>query len=245
MKLIACSLLLLSLTLAAAAQTTPSPALLVLNKGANELAIVDPASMKVVGRVPTGEGPHELTTDGRIAYVGNYGARTPGNSISIIDLASQKEIKRVDVGALRRPHGMLFVDGKVYFTAEVNRAIARYDPASGAIDWLMGTGQTGTHMVLLNSDRSKIFTANIGSDSISIFENAGPRGWQLTNVVVGKGPEAIDLSPDGRELWTAHSQDGGVSIIDVESKKVKQTLPALSKRSNRLKFTPDGKRVFI
>jgi YVTN family beta-propeller protein len=43
----------------------------------------------------------------------------------------------------------------------------------------------------------------------------------------------------------AHSRDGGVSIIDIAAKKVTQTLNVQTKRSNRLKFTPDGKMVFI
>jgi DNA-binding beta-propeller fold protein YncE len=59
---------------------TPSPALLVLNKGANEMAIVDPSAMKVVGRVPVGEGPHEVATDGKLAFVTNYGSQTPGQN---------------------------------------------------------------------------------------------------------------------------------------------------------------------
>jgi len=41
---------------------TPSPALLVLNKDANEMAIVDPSVMKVVGHIRVGEGPHEVAT---------------------------------------------------------------------------------------------------------------------------------------------------------------------------------------
>jgi YVTN family beta-propeller protein len=233
---------------ALAAAETPSPALLVLNKDANELAIVDPASQKVVGRVPTGEGPHEVTAsaDGKFAFVGNYGAQNPGSTISVIDLVAQKELRRVDLGALRRPHGMTFAGGKVYFTAEVNRLIARYDPAANQVDWLFGTGQSGTHMVVLSKDLSRIFSANIGSDSISAIERgAGPLAWTETFIPVGKGPEAIDLSPDGKEVWTAHSGDGAVSIIDTSTKKVTQTLNLGTKRSNRLKFTPDGKLVLI
>ena len=123
--------------------------------------------------------------------------------------------------------------------------ICRYDPASNAVDWVLGTGQNTTHMVLLSKDGSKIFTANIGSDSVSIFERSGAANWNQTVVAVGKGPEGIDLSPDGREIWTAHSRDGGVSVIDVGAKKVTQTLNLGTGRSNRLKFTPDGRRVLI
>ncbi|MCU1275921.1 MAG: beta-propeller repeat protein [Bryobacterales bacterium] len=230
------------------AADTPSPALLVLNKEESSLAIVDPASGKVVARIPTGEGPHEVTasTDGKLAFVGNYGARTPGSTISVIDLAAQKELRRVDLGSLRRPHGITFADGKVYFTAEVNKLIGRYDPSSDHIDWLLGTGQNGTHMVLVSKYTDRIFTANIGSDTISVIERAsGPLDWNETQISVGKGPEAIDISPDGKELWTAHSRDGGVSIIDIASKKVIETFNIATKRSNRLKFTPDGKRVLI
>ena len=64
-------------------------------------------------------------------------------------------------------------------------------------------------------------------------------------IPVGKGPEAIDLSPDGKEVWTATWGDGGVSIIDVAAKKVVQTLSLHTQRSNRLKFTLDGKHVLV
>ena len=46
--------------LARAQSPTPSPALLVLNKAENSLAILDPVTQKVVARIPTGEGPHEV-----------------------------------------------------------------------------------------------------------------------------------------------------------------------------------------
>jgi YVTN family beta-propeller protein len=231
-----------------AAAETPSPALLVLNKSDANLAIVDPSTREVVARIPTGEGPHEVAAskDGKLAFVGNYGARTPGNTLSVIDLVSQKERQRVDLGPLRRPHGVAFMDGKAYFTAEVNKLIARYDPASNRVDWLLGTGQNGTHMILISENMDHMFTANIGSDSISIIARGNnPLDWSETVVPVGKGPEAIDLSPDGKEIWTAHSRDGGVSIIDLASKKVVGSLDLHTKRSNRLKFTPDGKRVLI
>jgi YVTN family beta-propeller protein len=231
-----------------AAAQTPSPALLVLNKSEAQLAIVDPASGKVVGTVPTGDGPHELVTsaDGMLAFASNYGAQTPGQTLSVIDLATQKELHRVDLGPLRRPHGLHVSGGKLFFTSETNRLIGRYDPASNQVDWLMGTGQTGTHMVLVSPDESKIFTANIGAGTISIFERGtNPQAWSHTVVPVGKGPEALDLAPDGKTLWAAHSQDGGVSIIDVATKQVTQTVNVGTKRSNRLKFTPDGARVLI
>jgi YVTN family beta-propeller protein len=78
----------------------------------------------------------------------------------------------------------------------------------------------------------------------------GPMGapqtnWTETVVPVGNGAEGFDVSPDGKEIWVANAQDGTISIIDVASKKVVQTLDANLKGANRLKISPDGKLVFV
>ena len=230
----------------AAAQS--SGRLLVLNKEDATLAIVEAASGKVLGTVPTGEGPHELvvSSDGKFAFASNYGTGpAPGHTISMIDIAAGKELRRIDVAPLSRPHGLAVVNGKLYFTAEAEKKIARYDPAAGKIDWEFDTGQNTTHMVLPAKDARTIFTSNIASDTISMIQQAAGGAWSQTIVPVGKGPEGLDLSPDGRELWSAHSRDGGVSVIDVASKKVVHTIAAGTKRSNRIKLTPDGKFALI
>ena len=116
------------------------PVLVVLNKTDNDMVAVDPATMKVTGRVAVGDGPHEvvLSADGKTAYVANYGAQTPGSSLSVIDLETMKETRRVDLLPLMRPHGLQMIGGRIYFTAETNRAIARLpaprapSPASGS-----------------------------------------------------------------------------------------------------------------
>ncbi|MBV9923875.1 MAG: beta-propeller fold lactonase family protein [Acidobacteria bacterium] len=255
LALLAPALLVLS-AVPARAQTAPAasaaskPTLLVLNKAENTLALVDPSTMQVTARVPTGEGPHEVvvSADGRTAYVSNYGAERPGNSLSVIDLAARKETKRVSLGPLLRPHGLAVRDGKVYFTAEVNRVVARYDPAADRVDWLAGTGQNVTHMLVMHPTRPVIYTANILSDTVSVMELDKPQQPgpppRITNVAVGSQPEGIDVSPDGRELWVAHRADGGLSIIDTETNKVKETIKP-GGQPIRVKFTRDGKYVLI
>ena len=58
-------------------------------------------------------------------------------------------------------------------------------------------------------------------------------------------PRGFDLSPDGREVWADNSHDRTVSAIDVSKKAVVDTLTIPTRMANRLKFTPDGKRVCI
>jgi YVTN family beta-propeller protein len=226
-----------------AAQT--SPRLLVLLRDASALAIVDPASQKELGRVPTVKDPHEVTVsaDGNVAFVAS-----PSEGISVIDLRAQKELRRVDPGTRSAPHDVLFADGKVYFTAEGFKSIGRYDPAANKVEWMLGIGQDGTHLLVLSKDKSTMFMPNRGSNSVSMVEgiSGGPPKWRITTIPVpGKTPEGIDLSPDGRELWTATRGDGGISIIDVASRKVTQSVNLGLTDANRLKFTPDGRFVLI
>lgn len=239
-------LLIAALATVQAAPPLPKPALLVVNKTAATLAIVDPATGQVVATVPTGDGPHEVVTNGTLAFVGNYGSQTPGNSFSIIDLATLKEVTRVDLGPIHRPHGLAVAQGRLFLTSETNRLVASYEPASGHVDWVMGTGQSGTHMVWVHPSGSPIVTTNIGSDSVTVMERgANALAWTVTHIPVGKGPEGFDVSPNGTEVWAAHSRDGGVSVIDLASKKVTHTFDLQTKRSNRLRFTPDGRVALI
>ena len=53
----------------------------------------------------------------------------------------------------------------------------------------------------------------------------GGPDWNVTVIPVGRGAEGFDLSPDGKELWAANAQDANVSLIDVATKKVVQTVP--------------------
>jgi YVTN family beta-propeller protein len=265
-------LLLLSGKLACA--QTPSAALLVLEKSDKSVAIVDPASLKVVARVPAGEDPHEIvaTPDGKVAYISNYGGSDSQlNTISVVDLVAQKPLAPISLGALRSPHGLAFAGGKLYFTAETNKAFGRYDPATQNIDWILGTGQDRTHMICVSEGSGRIYTSNVNSGTISIIEqvkssfppqarppgggtpppNAGPppggsrKTWEITSVASGRGSEGFDVSPDGKEIWAANAQDGTVTIIDVASKKASQTFAVSVNHANRLKFTPDGKHALI
>jgi len=243
------------------AQGAPTGRLLVLSKGALTLAAVDPVTLRVVGKAPSGPDPHEVaaTPDGRTAYISNYGAGRGGyNTLTVVDLVNFTAKPPIDLGPLRGPHGMFEAGGKIYFTAEVAKSIGRVDPITNRIDWAIGTGQDISHMVVVAPDLKRLFTVNVQSATASIIERAVGRAgrfapaadddWTITSVKVGEPTddfEGFDVSPDGRELWTA-SPRGKIAIVDLSSKKLAQSLdlPVVT-GANRVKFTPDGKRVLV
>jgi YVTN family beta-propeller protein len=233
-----------------------SPILLVLSKADRTVSIVDPAILKVLARMPSGPDPHEIVadSDGNFAYISNYGgAGGAYNTISVVDLRENKALAPIDLGVLRGAHGLDFAAGRVWFTAETNKVIGSYDPATKRVDWVLGTGQNRTHMIAVSKDLSRIITTNVSSATVSFIDKAtrqGPQGttfqdWEQTVVPVGKGAEGFDVSPDGKQVWVANAQDGTVSVLDVASRSVIETLNPNVRSANRLKFTPDGSLVLI
>jgi YVTN family beta-propeller protein len=188
-----------------------------------------------------------VSADGRTAYVSNYGTQqAAGSSISVVDIAARRELRRVDLGALRRPHGMAEVGGKLYFTSETSRSVGRLDPATDKVDWVMGTGASVSHMLVVTPDGKKVFTADMLSDTVTAMTvGAPPTPPGIAHIPTGKAPEGIGISPDGAEVWAANRADGTVTIIDAATNKVKETIPKFSQLPFRVTFTPDGRRVLI
>lgn len=254
----------------------PHQSLLALSKTDHTLAIVDPATLKVLARIPVGSDPHEVVAslDGKIAYVTIYGGGGL-HEINVIDLLAKKPLKNIDTRPLFGPHGIAFVNGKVWFTAEGSKAVGSYDPATGKVDWSMGTGQDRTHMIYVTANTKRIYTTNVSSGTVSILVDTiiqpqqmapppgatpagnnppqgGPRSpfaphedWIQTIIPTARGSEGFDVSPDSTELWTASSDDGTITIINLASKSLSAKIDAQVNGANRLKFTPDGKLVFI
>jgi YVTN family beta-propeller protein len=219
----------------ASAQATPAQALLILAKRDQTLAIVDPLSLKVLARVPVGADPHEViaSADGKTAYVSDYGGGSL-HTLSVVDLVAQKPLPAIDLGPLGGPHGLTFVAGKTWFTAEGAKVIASYDPATRKVDWVLGTGQNRTHMIYVSPDQKRIITTNVASGSISIIEKAmqqqgpppGHPPSQSARPVSPKGPPPGPPPGGPRMDWN-------------------ETVVKVGNGSEGFDLSPDGKEVWV
>ncbi|MBX2896070.1 MAG: hypothetical protein KF763_11545 [Cyclobacteriaceae bacterium] len=226
------------------AQTQPQ--LLVLNKGENTLQVIDPETMKEIKRIATGEGPHEICadTDQQMVYVANYGHQQPGNSLSAYSLITFNEL-RIDLGALKRPHGLVYRSGKVFGTAEFSRAVFRYDVVSGKVDWIQGTGKSISHMLAISTNGKRVFTTDILSNTITVLDiDMPPLPQYIHSITVDTKPEAIALSADDNELWVGHNDSGSIVVIDTKTLTIQRRLEGF-KVPIRIHFTPNGDKVLV
>lgn len=253
----------------AGAQGAGKPLLLALAKKDEMVAVVDPSTLKVLGRIPAGGNPHEVlaSPDGRTAWITNYGNGAL-NTITVVDVRALTVLRTIDLAYLRGPHGLAYADGHVWFTAEREKLIGRLNDDGDAVDRLLGTGQTGTHMLWVSADATEIVTANVGSGTLEFFERRvpGPQqdaggppskaggtttlgkngpatsDWDQATVKVGGLPEGFDVITDqaghALTIWVANAKEGTVSIVDFASRSVIATVEAGVPTANRLRFAP-------
>ena len=219
--------------------------LVVANKQAATATLLHVASGRTVATLPTGVGPHEVAVsgDGRWAVVTDYGAQTPGSSLTLIDLDRRAVTRTIPLGEYRRPHGAAFLpNGQLAVTVETNRAVLIVDPSRGAVLRALPTGEAGSHMLSVSPDGRTIYTANIGGGSVTALDATGRAPARTAKVA--PRTEGIALSPDGRRLWIGSNQDNTVIVLDAATLAPLDTLPAPG-LPYRLALTPDGRRAVI
>lgn len=220
--------------------------LVVLNKADSTATIWDLPSETAAAPLKTGQGPHEIVPLGKgKVLVSNYGDIKPGSTLSIIDTRKRGEDRVIDLGDYRRPHGLwMLPTGKILVTAEVNESLIEVDLATGKVlrSWI--TGQKATHMVVATRDGTKAFTANISSGTVTIVDLTKEGDAAVKHIATGAGAEGITISPDDKEVWVANNRADTISVIDVATGTVAETIPAKS-FALRVLFTPDGSKVLM
>jgi YVTN family beta-propeller protein len=237
------SALVLALTWAAGAQAQDR--LVVVNKAANTVSLVDAMTLEEGAVIPTQPNPHEVhvSPDARFAYVSDYGG-SYGDSLTVIDLETDSAIATWSLGEFRGPHGIWTSnDGAhVWVTAERTNRIVEFDTATGEISRSWDTGRPGSHQLAVAPDNSAIYVANLSGQSITVIDLVRD---EVSIIESGNGPEAIDVSPDGLELWVGMRQDNEIRVYSTEDMSEIARLPSGGELPIRLKFTPDGEQVYV
>jgi YVTN family beta-propeller protein len=227
--------------------------LLVANKGAETLGIVDPHSGQEVATVPEGGTTgHEViaSPDGRMAYVpiyGNSGVGKPGTNgrnMVVIDIGTRKVTGNVDFGKGVRPHCPMFgpKNGLLYVTTELNNSVTIIDPRTLKIAGSVPTGQPESHMLAITHDGRRGYTANVGPGTVSVLDLEAKK--TLAIIPISHMTQRISISPDDRMVFTSDQTKPQLAVIDTATNKVKAWVP-LPGTGYGTAATPDGRWLLV
>jgi YVTN family beta-propeller protein len=226
--------------------------LLVANQKDANLSVIDTATDKVIASIPVGGiTGHELAVspDGKRAFVPIYGnagvgrAGTDGSEISVIDLATQKIVGKVDFGHGVRPHCAVFgKDGMLYVSTELDKSVSIIDPKTLKIVGSVPTGQEQSHMFVLSKDGKRGYTANVGPGTVSVLDIPGRK--TTTVIPISGNTQRISMSRDGSMVFTADQKTPQLAVIDTATNKVKTWVP-LSSAGYGTVPTLDGRYLLV
>jgi YVTN family beta-propeller protein len=217
------------------------------NMTAGSVSVIDVATGTSVATLPTAVAPHEVAVshDGRWAVVAEYGDRgAVGHSLLVIDVARGVASRTIDLGELKRPHGVRFLPGdrQLVLTSEAAGKIALVDFAAGTVTATIETGAALSHMIAVSADGKKAFVTNVRPGSVSVFDLATRMRTGLHPV--GTLVEGIAVTPDGREVWAGGNTSKTVHVIDPTSGVVTATIPGFG-MPYRIAITPDARRAVV
>src|SRR5690625_7690298 len=101
----------------------------------------------------------------------------------------------MDIIPLRPTHGLRVAQVKLYFASEQSRAIGCYNPESGEIEWVLGTGQWASHMLMLDESANRMFATSMSPGSASsIARTDDGRAGEITAMTTATRAQGLDPS---------------------------------------------------
>ena len=171
-----------------------------------------------------------LSSDDRIAYV----CLSRNNSLGVLDLESGKLVRQVPVGIA--PYDVvLFADGKKAFVS----------------NWGGRHPRTGEKTAKSAGTDTLVDGRGVAaSGTVSVVDLDS--GNETAQIVTGLHPSDLELSADQHTLYVANANSDTVSVIDVQSLKVVETISVRPEATlpfgsapNALSLSKDGRTLFV
>lgn len=208
----------------------------------NSVQFIDLKTRKVTREIPTGLHPKILvqSPDGKYLFAANWS----GKSITQIEIATGKVIRTLPTTGLN-PRGMAMTHAGVLFAANFNGA---------SIDVFRGPDMKDRHTVsacpiprhlTLSPDDKLLFISCFHDSMLHAFDVAAEK--VVHTLHVGSSPKSVEVSRDGRWVWSADygKETNSVSVVDTDDWTARvYPVPGMD-RGSGLTIFPDGKRALV
>ena len=208
--------------------------------------VIDAGSLTNVKKIPTKGGIHNVyvTPDGKWAVAGSI----PGNSVNVIDTATNTVAWDLNMGAGIRPmaftqnadgstkeivlqlsdfHGFAVLD---FATHKEVRRITLPDPA-GKKQETEGIQGAPSHGLAITPDGKMLWATSKWYGYVAAYSLPD---YKLVKVVdVGSHPEWLTIPPDGKNVYVAIAGHDAVAVVDNKTLRLVKTIPvgAVPKRN--------------
>jgi YVTN family beta-propeller protein len=198
--------------------------------------IIDTHSLEKVKSVPVGHNPHNVycTPDGRWMIATSMG----DNKLTAINIKTEKPEFEIPLPGVPRPlaieagshgvpqrlfvqlsnlHGFAVVD---FASRKVVDKVLLPDGPPGARPLIP---QTFSHGIGIAPGQKTLWVTSLLDNSVSVFSLSDLK--RLGTIPVGRGPDWLTFTPDGRRCYVSNAGSDSVSVLNVASRKELARIP--------------------
>jgi YVTN family beta-propeller protein len=176
---------------------------------------IDPATLKIVGTVPTGQKESHMlviTRDGKRGYTSNVGA----GSVSVLDLPGRKTIAVIPISSESQRIAISNDDSMVFTSDQTKPQMAVIDTATNKIKtWITlpgvgyGTSPTpdGKYLLVAIPKLNQLVAVDLATLKV------------VHTVTVADDPVKVLASPDGKVAYVSCSKAKQIAVVDLSQWK--------------------------
>lgn len=240
-----------------AAEPSHPPRAYVSNESDGTVSVVDLHRREVIATIPVGKRPRglRLSPDGRTLYVALSGSpkAPPGvdeatlpppdrsaDGIGVVDLEADKVVRVLASG--QDPESFDLRGDVLVVSNEETAEAAIVDVATGTIRARVPVG--GEPEGVTTAPDHTVWVTCEAAGEVDVIDP--DRAEVIARIAVGARPRQIAFTPDGRRAFVSNENDATVSVIDVASRTVSDTIAlGAGARPMGVVVSRDGRRLFV
>ena len=188
----------------------------------NSITIIDPTSLKVVGRVPTGQPESHMlaiSSDGTRGYTANV---APG-TVSVLDLKARNVLKIIQVCQTTQRISISPDDRWVFTADQVKPRLAVIDTATNGVSTWISLPATG-YGTAPSPDGRWLVVALPKINQVAVIDLATMK--LARTIEVPKSPQEVLVRPGGSHAYVSCDASRQVAAIDLKNGKVEKLIDA-------------------
>ncbi|MBX3188917.1 MAG: YncE family protein [Labilithrix sp.] len=214
--------------------------LFISNFRRDTVMFVDLASKSVTHEAKVGAVPKVLTAspDGKSVFAANWSADT----VTQVDVASASPVRTLKVG--KSPRGMAMTkSGKLFVANFYGSSIDVFEGEDFSRRHRVPVCLCPRHLVVSPDDQT-LYVSCLTASQLHAIDIATEK--LVHSVAVGESPKSIDVSRDGRWVYTAdYGESRSVSLVDTKSWTARVfPIPAMD-RASGVAVAADGKHALV
>jgi YVTN family beta-propeller protein len=182
----------------------------------NAITVIDTRTLKIVGKVPTGQKESHmlaLSHDGKLGYTANVG---PG-TVSVLDMLGRKTLAVIPVASKVQRIAISHDDRWVFTSDVMEPRLAVIDAAARTAKQWVPLPATG-YGAAATPDGKWLLVAIPSKDEVAVVDLATMQVAQT--VAVAQAPQEILIRPDGQTAYVSCERSGQVAAIHLADWKV-------------------------